>query len=211
MHPGCWLADGSLAHLRPMLASAGATLEEAAGLLAVSRPRCLAYLKASGVDRLADRQALAGAVGRAVKSGSLTPARLVEASPDEALHEACRHGDAAAARDALGAGADAVAAPRHDGLTPLLAACDAGAAECVRLLLSARASTERAQPRGPSPLGVAAMRGHMEVAEALLEAGAAYLVGVERPPGPGCDDGREERPFAPPPVCGGWRRLRLAA
>ena len=58
----------------------------------------------------------------------------------------------------------------RDGLTPLMAACAAGSAECVRLLLAAGANASA--PGGPaapdSCLHIAAARGSVEIIDLLL-------------------------------------------
>ena len=45
----------------------------AAVLIASGRPKLLAYLKEHGIEKLSDRQALAGEIQRALKDGTLIP------------------------------------------------------------------------------------------------------------------------------------------
>lgn len=66
--------------------------------------------------------------------------------------------------------------PNHcdfNGLTPLGAAAEAGAARAVSLLIEASADTELAGPQQRSPLHVAAQRGRGVVVKLLLEASAS--------------------------------------
>ena len=53
----------------------------AAVLIASGRPKLLAYLKANGIEKLSDRQALAGEIQRAVKDGTLIPAVNDDSKP----------------------------------------------------------------------------------------------------------------------------------
>jgi ankyrin repeat protein len=64
--------------------------------------------------------------------------------------------------------------PAYEGSTPLYAACEQGRAGLVKLLLGARAETDATVGRlGSTPLGIASLKGHLAVVEALAAAGAA--------------------------------------
>ena len=93
----------------------------------------------------------------------------------EALLDAIRSGDAAAVQRL--ATAEAVAAADADGVTPLMLASRLGRREIVAQLLAAGAAVDAADERGYTALFHAcydpdADRGHPEVVEVLIEAGA---------------------------------------
>eukprot|EP00966_Prymnesium_polylepis_P256116 5916218-Prymnesium_polylepis.1 len=72
-----FLAQAGLNRLTPVLAQQGVaapttTLEGLAALHADGRPKLLSALQQSGVSKLPDRQALANAVGRAVREGRIS-------------------------------------------------------------------------------------------------------------------------------------------
>ncbi len=89
-----------------------------------------------------------------------------------ALHWAARHGDAAAARRLLGAGADPEAVTRLGRHTPLHVASRAGHVAVVAALLEHRADAEALTSTGATPLHFAAQSGSAGAAEALLARGA---------------------------------------
>jgi hypothetical protein len=104
-------------------------------------------------------------------------------SPNAALFDAINRGDIAAARDAVGRGAN-LEARNQLGLTPLDAAVDQGRNEIAFYLLSAR-DTSRAPPpdpgvadlaqppRSPAPRGPARREAASRAAEAALANAAA--------------------------------------
>ena len=96
-----------------------------------------------------------------------------DADPDgtTALHWAAYNDDIAAARKALGQGADVKSANRY-GLTPLSLACTNGSAEMTRLLLEAGADANEGLPGGETPLMTASRSGNVEVVKLLLAGGA---------------------------------------
>ena len=65
--------DQSLAHLDEIVDDVDtlASLQQSAG-----RPALLAHLKRLGVDKLGDRQAVAGVISRATKAGRLNPTHV---------------------------------------------------------------------------------------------------------------------------------------
>mmetsp|Transcript_40946 Transcript_40946/g.91581 ORF Transcript_40946/g.91581 Transcript_40946/m.91581 type:complete len:258 (+) Transcript_40946:40-813(+) len=58
------------------------------------------------------------------------------------------------------------------GRTALISAAQAGAVECARMLLEARADVDKAMHDGTTPLLIAAEQGQVEVVKLLLESGA---------------------------------------
>ena len=94
-----------------------------------------------------------------------------------ALHEAAHMGNAAFIRLLLDAGAE-VEAKNHPGTTPLMLAVQAGHVDASRLLIAAGASPNQ-PPTGNTLLHSAAFRGFSEVAELLLDVGAAVDTIVE--------------------------------
>jgi ankyrin repeat protein len=60
----------------------------------------------------------------------------------------------------------------EDGITPLVAAASEGHAECVKLLLDAKANVNAKDKDGTNSLMAASARGHLDVVSALLAAGA---------------------------------------
>jgi ankyrin repeat protein len=93
----------------------------------------------------------------------------VEGYQSTPLAYACEHGDEAAVRALLGAGADtnvAAFAP------PLVAATTHGFSALVDLLLKAKADVDGADESGASALWTAAANGFADIARKLVEAGA---------------------------------------
>lgn len=72
----------------------------------------------------------------------------------------------------LRAGADTEALD-HDSWTALLFACSESYVGCVRALLAGGASPNPKTPHARAPLSLAALRGNAEIAEMLIDAGAA--------------------------------------
>jgi ankyrin repeat protein len=60
----------------------------------------------------------------------------------------------------------------EDGITPLIAASSEGHAECVKMLIDAKADVNAKDKDGTNSLMAASARGHLEVVTALLAAGA---------------------------------------
>jgi len=118
----------------------------------------------------------------------------VNLAPNEALFDAVNRGDLAAAREAVGRGAD-LNSRNQLGLTPVDAAVDQGRNEIVFYLLSARGSTgtgpttAAAEPAPPPPPARRGRPGR----EAQAARGAA----------PAAEPAPEPIPVAPPPRLGG--------
>ncbi|KAL1522055.1 hypothetical protein AB1Y20_021700 [Prymnesium parvum] len=91
---------------------------------------------------------------------------------DKQLFEACYRGDSVAAAALLAAGAS----PRNstpDGSLAIVAACTAGAEDCLLLLLAHGADANQVCSRkGTTPLIAASLMGHPQCARVLLEHGA---------------------------------------
>ena len=83
------------------------------------------------------------------------------------LRHCRRDGDAPALSRCIDEGGDVNCADEK-GATPLLLACQNGAAECARLLIAAGADVDQAQATGEFPLFAAAEGGHLEILRALL-------------------------------------------
>ena len=93
------LCASNLQHLEPTLcdfdlAAAAAVLEQS------GRPKLLAHLKAAGVAKLSDRQALGSAISKALKAGEI---QAVATDPAGRLNQAAARGDVDGVRDALAA------------------------------------------------------------------------------------------------------------
>ena len=59
-----------------------------------------------------------------------------------------------------------------NGVAPLIAACDKGDGDCVRLLLAAHAVVDKANSNGGTPLIAACNTGHGDCVKLLVHAGA---------------------------------------
>jgi ankyrin repeat protein len=73
---------------------------------------------------------------------------------------------------ANGAPVDFLDVASEDGITPLIAASSEGHAECVKMLIDAKADVNAKDKDGTNSLMAASARGHLEVVTALLAAGA---------------------------------------
>lgn len=142
---------------------AGAQLPGAEGRPSVSR-------NASGQDGMRPtvptanlpsvgrREVAPGLPGARARDGTVAPADrpAMQMHPTEALFDSVNRGDIAAARDAIGRGAE-LGARNILGLTPLDLAVDLGRKDIVFLLLSMRGMEERSGP--PPTAATAGARG----------------------------------------------------
>ena len=142
-----------LAVLAAVLEASHSSLDSAASLLRIAgRPRCLAFLKAVGVGKLTDRQAMCGALGRAVKEGQLLSAPHVWDEGDPVFSALWRL--------------------TEDGELSLLDAAQHGRADEVALLCRVRADVEASRRQGRSALALASCEGHDSCMALLLAAHA---------------------------------------
>lgn len=88
------------------------------------------------------------------------------------LHWAASKGRSATVELLLAAGAE-IDAMDHAGSTPLLEACRRGHDAVARRLLAAKARTDIADTSNRSPISAAISRGDVDLAQALVDAGAA--------------------------------------
>ena len=92
------------------------------------------------------------------------------------LHWAVLYGKAELVRELLDAGAD-VNNSDYDTFTALFMASEMGSLAIVKMLITANANVnEKARHHLGSPLYIAAKKGHTEVADALIEAGAVVNI-----------------------------------
>ena len=96
-----------------------------------------------------------------------------DASGIPILCMAAAHGAARNLKSLLDAGADVKMTAKEDGSSALHQASLHGHAECVRLLLKAKAPLEAGMTAGYTPLLHAAEQGRREIVEQLLKAGAS--------------------------------------
>ena len=136
------LAVANLERLQEQLE--GYDLMRAAALLEQGRPKLLQDLKAAGVSSLTDRQALCGAISKAVKAGELHA--VASQTEDAAAQLVCAaaRGDGAGVLSALQAGAGATSCDGR-GTTACMAAAEQGHASIVRQLLEHGAASLDAQ------------------------------------------------------------------
>ena len=136
------------------------TLDECVATLATSgRIALLSLLKTrGGVDKLGDRQRLAGALARARRS--------------DAAHTAAEADDVDALRAALCVGTDINRLSGAGGVTPLMVASSNGAERCTALLLDAAAAVDVTRSMGLTALMIAAIKGHANCSCQLVGASA---------------------------------------
>ena len=148
-------------------------LMRAAALLEQGRPKLLQDLKAAGVSSLTDRQALCGAISKAVKAGELhAVASLTEDAAAQLVCAAAR-GDGAGVLSALQAGASATSRDGR-GTTACMAAAEQGHVSIVRQLLELGATALDAQRQhdGANAVMLATKRSQHSCLAALLGARA---------------------------------------
>ena len=172
------LASIKLDHLESTLSAGSFELAEAAAVLEqVGRPKLLAHIKAAGVASLAERQALCGAISKALKAGDVKPDHAVGDGAGQLLGAASR-GDEDGVQAALRAGV--VSGRDARGNTPCMAAAEGGHAGVVRVLLEAGAAEVDAQrPDGASAV-MLATKGRRHGCIALLLGAAADANLVDR-------------------------------
>jgi hypothetical protein len=129
--------------------------------------------------------ALPGLAGRRAVEPIPPETPTASLSPNDALFDAINRGDLAAARDAMGRGAD-LNARNQLGLTPVDAAVDQGRNEIVFYLLSARGSSGSGPSQAPAepatPLPATAGRRGRAAGENLNAPSVASLPGADEPP-----------------------------
>ena len=148
-------------------------LMRAAALLEQGRPKLLQDLKKAGVSSLVDRQALCGAISKAVKAGELhAVASLTEDAAAQLVCAAAR-GDGAGVLSALQAGASATSCDGR-GTTACMAAAEQGHVSIVRQLLELGATALDAQRQhdGANAVMLATKRSQHSCLAALLGARA---------------------------------------